>query len=73
MVAAIFWWPGRIPAASVAYDVATHMDLLPTIAHVAGVTAPPLNPLDGVDISPVLFKQAAGVREYFYYWRGQVG
>jgi len=66
----IFWQPGRIPAGTIAYDVASHVDLLPTIAAAAGAALGP-NPLDGVDLTPVLYAGGAGSRQYLFYWRGE--
>jgi arylsulfatase A len=53
-VPGIAWWPGRIPAGKVCHEVATSMDLLPTIAHFAGTEAPKDREMDGVDIGPIL-------------------
>ncbi len=50
----IAWWPGKIPAGKVCHEVATTMDLLPTIAHFAGTEAPTDREMDGVDIAPLL-------------------
>ena len=50
----IAWWPGKIPAGKVCHEIATTMDLLPTIAHFAGTEAPKDREMDGVDIAPLL-------------------
>ncbi|MEO6788101.1 MAG: hypothetical protein ABI318_18400, partial [Chthoniobacteraceae bacterium] len=57
----IAWWPGKIPAGKVCHEIATTMDLLPTIAHFAGTEAPKDRVIDGVDIMPLLF----GTGTYF--------
>jgi arylsulfatase A len=44
--------PGRIPAGTVSSGLSSTMDLLPTIARLAGATL--TNPVDGVDIWPEL-------------------
>lgn len=44
---AIAWWPGTIPAGKVSRMPASNMDLLPTIAELAGATLPPGLVLDG--------------------------
>jgi arylsulfatase A-like enzyme len=54
-VPGIAWWPGRIPAGKVCHEMATSMDLLPTIAHFAGTEAPKDREMDGVNIRPLLF------------------
>src|SRR5678809_1456456 len=46
-------WPGRIPAASVCREPAMTIDLLPTLAKVAGAELPP-HPIDGLDIRRLL-------------------
>lgn len=73
-------FPGRIPAGAAGrgntrtartrtVDVmATTLDLLPTIAGFTGVPLPP-NPLDGVDIGPLLSGQLTTVsRPAFFYF-----
>ncbi|XP_075560111.1 N-acetylgalactosamine-6-sulfatase-like isoform X6 [Dermacentor variabilis] len=44
---AIAWWPGTIPAGMVSRRPASNMDVLPTIAELAGATLPPGLVLDG--------------------------
>jgi arylsulfatase len=46
-------FPGRIPAGAVCHGVASMMDILPTVARLCDVPLPP-NPLDGIDIWPLL-------------------
>ena len=46
-------FPGRIPAGLTVNGTASALDLLPTIAGLAGVALPGL-PLDGIDIRPML-------------------
>ena len=53
-------WPGRIPAGKVQDQPAMTIDLLPTLATLAGVPLPPLK-IDGVDIWP-LFACEKGAR-----------
>jgi len=48
----IAWWPGRIPAGKVCDAIASPMDVMPTVARLCG--AAPSNPLDGIDIWPLL-------------------
>jgi arylsulfatase A-like enzyme len=55
----IAWWPGKIPAGKVCHEIATTMDLLPTIAHFAGMEAPKDREMDGVDIAPILLNPNA--------------
>lgn len=53
-VPAIASWPGQIPAGAVTAKVATSMDLMPTIARLAGAELPEDRIIDGYDIWPVL-------------------
>ncbi|MBM3826983.1 MAG: sulfatase [Verrucomicrobia bacterium] len=69
-VPGIAWWPGRIrPAVSDA--VLTTMDLLPTVAKLAGAELPKDRPYDGKDASPVLFEGRGIERDVFCYYRGE--
>jgi len=47
-------WPGHIPAGSTCDELATTMDLLPTIAHLIGAQPPTDRILDGKDIQPLM-------------------
>lgn len=68
-VPGIFWWPGRIPAARTCQQLATQMDLLPTLLQLAGVP-PPQVKIDGKDIWPLLSGApgAASPHAAFYYY-----
>ncbi len=71
-VPCIMRWPGRIPAGAVCSEMATTMDLLPTMARLAGTEPPSDRIIDGKDIWP-LMAGAAGARsphEAFYYYTG---
>ncbi|MDF7799615.1 sulfatase [Pontiellaceae bacterium B1224] len=60
--------PGRIPAGSECDAVAATIDLMPTIAKLAGGTAPTDRVIDGVDISPLMLGELDTLnRTYFYY------
>ncbi|MHC4996567.1 MAG: sulfatase-like hydrolase/transferase [Planctomycetota bacterium] len=56
-VPAIAWWPGKIPAGSASDTPAISLDVMPTLLAMAGVQPAADRPLDGVDLSPVLFEQ----------------
>lgn len=64
-------WPGRIPAGAVASEMATAMDLLPTIARITGSSLPKDVPIDGYDISALLRAEPGAETPYaaFYYYR----
>ncbi|XP_072451871.1 N-acetylgalactosamine-6-sulfatase [Chiloscyllium punctatum] len=64
---AIAWWPGRIPAGQVSYQLGTVMDLFMTSLTLAGLQPPTDRQLDGIDLSPVLFQNKIISRPVFYY------
>jgi arylsulfatase A-like enzyme len=63
------WWPGHIPAGRVSDAAVGEIDLLPTFVGLAGGTVPTDRPIDGGDISRLLFGQSeVSAREaHFYY------
>jgi len=65
----IFWQPGTIPAGKVSHAVASTMDLLPTIASIAGAKHPEKK-IDGHDITAVLKdpEHAGSPWDTFFYW-----
>lgn len=67
-VPGIAWWPGRIKP-SVQRQMATTMDIFPTVAKLTGAKLPERT-LDGVDIAPLLFGSGTVEREAFFYYRG---
>ena len=70
-VPALAWWPGRIPAGTSTDAITTMMDVLPTLAQLAGAPLPTDRTLDGVDQWPVLVgNPARPPRDSFLYHRG---
>ena len=69
-VPAIAWWPDRIGPGTVCRELATTMDLLPTLTRLAGGEPPRDRILDGHDIRPLLFAEPSAVSPYeaFYYY-----
>jgi arylsulfatase A len=68
-VPAIFRWPGQIPAGRVCSELATTMDLLPTLAKLAGAKLPRDRTLDGKDIWPLLTNpKARSPHKLFCYY-----
>ena len=67
----IMWWPGRIHAGSVCGEIATTMDLLPTVAELAG--EPVRHEIDGHDIRPLILgdENAVSPTDEFYYYNGR--
>jgi arylsulfatase A-like enzyme len=62
-------WPGRIPAGTQSDEIAATIDLLPTIAALAGVPVPTDRVIDGHDIRELMTGEAASTPHdaYFYY------
>lgn len=71
----IMRWPGTIPAGKVCSELAGTIDLLPTLALLAGTKAPSDRVIDGKDIGPLLSGQrgAKTPHEAFYYYRSSDG
>lgn len=53
-VPAIAWQPGAIAAGGKTDQLAATMDVWPTLAELAGASAPAERPLDGISLTPVL-------------------
>ncbi|MBE3096694.1 MAG: sulfatase-like hydrolase/transferase [Planctomycetes bacterium] len=69
-VPAIFRWPGKVPAGRTCDEILTTLDLMPTLAQLAGTAAPADRVIDGKDIAPVLFGRpgAKSPHEAFFYY-----
>ena len=67
----IMRWPGRIPAGSVCGEVATAMDLYPTLAALGGASVPGDRIVDGRDIAPLMLveEEAESPHDAFFYYR----
>jgi arylsulfatase A-like enzyme len=65
----IMRWPGKIPTGRVCREIVTAMDILPTIAMLAGA-ALPQKPIDGKNIWPLMTGQfgAKSPHEAFFYY-----
>jgi len=66
----IMRWPAGIAAGTVITELATSMDILPTLAGLAGVPLPAVT-IDGRDIRPLLSGEpgATTPHDVFYYYR----
>ena len=60
-------WPGHIRAGAVSSDLATTMDILPTVAGIVGVPLPQGRTIDGQDIRPFLEGVAPSPVEWYVY------
>ena len=64
-------WKGKIQPGSICSELATTMDLLPTLTDLAGGSLPSDRITDGKDIRPLLFSEQGAVspHEVFFYYR----
>jgi len=64
-------WPGKIAAGSVSDELVTSMDLLPTLAKLAGGQPPRDRQIDGRDVWAILSgdEEAKSPHEIFYYYK----
>ena len=67
-------WPGRIPSGTEITTNAAAIDLLPTLADLAGVEVAGEKPLDGISLKPLFHSSGATwpQRKIFSHWRGKV-
>lgn len=66
----IFWWPGKINPGTQA-ELGSTLDLLPTLAQLAGATLPDDLALDGYDLSQTLLQDQPSPRNQMFYYHGQ--
>jgi arylsulfatase A-like enzyme len=65
-------WPGRIPAGLVCREIASAMDVLPTVAGITGAQPPQDRIIDGKDILPLMTKPGApSPHDAFFYYNGE--
>lgn len=75
-------WPARIAAGTRVPQISAAIDLLPTLAELAGIPLPADRPLDGISLTPLLTSdlkgspdadtKAAPDRMIFSHWAGRV-
>jgi len=70
----IMRWPARIKAGRRITQIASHIDILPTLADLAGVPVAKCKPMDGVSLKPLLEGRTGdwADRMIFSAWRGRV-
>jgi arylsulfatase A-like enzyme len=69
-VPCVMRWPGRLPAGRVSDEITTTMDLMPTLARLAGTTEPQDRIIDGRDLMPLLAgKTDKGPHEAYYFYK----
>ena len=62
-------WPGRIPAGRTFDDIASGVDLLPTVLDLARLPAPPDRQLDGVSLMPLLQERGRQPHEELLFFK----
>ena len=67
-------WPARIKAGTRVTEICSAMDLLPTLAEMAGVELLGTKPLDGMSVAPLLYGDTGSWNErtLIHHWRGKV-
>ncbi|MFW6189159.1 MAG: sulfatase [Planctomycetota bacterium] len=68
-------WPGRVSAGETCSELATSMDLLPTLARLAGTREPDDRVIDGHDIAPLMLGEEGAEspwEEFYYYYRDRL-
>ena len=70
-VPCIVRWPGHVPAGKTCDEIMSTMDLLPSVAGLAGAALPAERKLDGGDIVPLLLGKDGAKSPYhsFFYFR----
>lgn len=74
-VPCIMWAPGHIPEGTTCPEIATTMDLLPTLATLAGGNTPSDRVIDGNDISDLIHGQngvGSPTKTFYYYAHTQL-
>ena len=73
-VPTVMKWPGQIPAGTTCTELASTIDLLPTIAQVTGAELPTVQPLNGKNIVDLITARegAETPHEYFFFGRTAV-
>lgn len=67
-------WPGKIEPGHTVKQNGAAIDLLPTLASLAGIPVASKKPLDGIDLKPVLVGESQQLpdRVIFSHWNGKV-
>jgi arylsulfatase A-like enzyme len=63
-------WKGRIAPGRVCNEVASTLDIFPTLARVAGAAPPKDRPLDGADLAPLLWEGKTRRQPDLFFYNG---
>jgi arylsulfatase A-like enzyme len=66
----IMSWPGAIRGGQVIREIGSHLDILPTVCGVAGVSPPPDRTMDGFDALPLAASGAKSKHDAIYWASG---
>ncbi len=67
-------WPAKIKPGTEIPQICSAMDLLPTLAEMAGVEVTGTKPLDGISVAPLLYGDSSDwpERTLVHHWNGEV-
>ena len=67
-------WTGKIPQGKIMNQIASGIDLLPTLKDLTGIKTQPKKPLDGVSLLPLIMEENPSWqdRNIYNYWRGKL-
>ncbi len=67
-------WPEKIPSGRMVSEIAGAIDLLPTLAELAGISVETKHPLDGISVKPLIVGEQDKMndRVIFAHWNGRV-
>ncbi|MCH2181880.1 MAG: sulfatase [Mariniblastus sp.] len=71
-VPTLVWWPGKVPAGTDCDELASTIDILPTVARLLN-TELPKHKIDGHDIRPLIFGEAGATsphQAFYCYYKG---
>jgi arylsulfatase A-like enzyme len=69
-VPGIVRWPDGIPAEQTSAEMASALDLFPTLVRLAGGTVPNDRPMDGYDLLPLLTGEGPSPRRELFHFQG---
>ena len=67
-------WPGKIPKGKIVNQIASGIDLLPTLKDLTGIKSQPKKPMDGISLQPLIMEKNPSWqdRNIYNYWRGKL-
>ncbi|TFG78517.1 MAG: N-acetylgalactosamine 6-sulfate sulfatase [Flavobacteriales bacterium] len=65
-------WKNTLPKGKIVTPIATALDILPTLSHLAGIAVKTEHPIDGMDLTPLLFEDDPTWKDrlIFNHWNG---